>query len=426
MNLDFRYTDVTPDGLRVWCNSPESYGPENPEPPVVVFGDDAPITLPAYGLQLRVSPLGDRCVVKGHSGPIKDLAVVVNRSGVTETLGLIYGDTAAGFAPDGRLVYVSSATHYFVEGEGPRAIPQGLQGTSQGFLDVADDATPLWTDTNRFGSVNGRTLVKPHSSDEWMVGQAGDGTDRLFLWGGGDVLAYTVYTPFGPRVSNNGTVAVSLPGRFLTPEDFIPLASASPEQPGEPGKPESPSPLPTPIPSPGGPVPDMPDPPSFLHLVEAEWAAGRPDGTYASGQAFCRRLARRIIAETGDQTYGVNGKRGNPDDQSSDIIAKRFGSDPRHCRIADVIRAATGPWGDHGEYPEPRWDIPGAHPEPAWGWISVEEAGDVLWLAVQAEAPTPTPVPVPTPPTPLPPADREEAILQAILRLESRFNKVYR
>ena len=108
---------------------------------------------------------------------------------------------------------------------------------------------------------------------------------------------------------------------------------------------------------------------------------------------FIRMLAARLYAI--DHRFGLNGKRGDPNDISDDAInyiGEGPGTDPRTgspVTVFDVIRGAGG------TNPQPSWDRidlpgPGAWVKPAQG--------------------TSDPAPAPVPPMPTRPPGREEAL----------------
>jgi hypothetical protein len=104
---------------------------------------------------------------------------------------------------------------------------------------------------------------------------------------------------------------------------------------------------------------------------------------------FIRLLAKRLHAI--DERFGLNGKRGNPNDISDDAI-NCIGEGPGHDPITgspvtvfDVIRAAGGP------NPQPSWD-------------RIDQPGPGAWVDPDA-----APVP-PTPPISTQPPSLDEAL----------------
>jgi hypothetical protein len=125
----------------------------------------------------------------------------------------------------------------------------------------------------------------------------------------------------------------------------------------------------------------------------------------ASTEEFIRLLARDLHAI--DPRCGLNGKRGNPNDISDDVIAIRGeGSavdvvNGGPMEIIDVIVGAGGP-----------------NPQPGWA-VAPGGAGDRgAWVKPEASAPTPQPQPSPQPvPVPtIPPEylERLDLILSGI------------
>lgn len=114
-----------------------------------------------------------------------------------------------------------------------------------------------------------------------------------------------------------------------------------------------------------------------------EWRAAHRDGP--NTEAFIRLLARDLHAI--DPRCGLNGKRGNPNDISDDVIAIRGeGSavdvvNGGPMEIIDVIVGAGGP------NPQPAWNVAPGGAGDRGTWVKPE--------GVPTPVPTPTPVPVP-------------------------------
>lgn len=114
----------------------------------------------------------------------------------------------------------------------------------------------------------------------------------------------------------------------------------------------------------------------------AEWQAAHRGGPQT--EAFIRRLA--WVLHQRDPRFGLNGKRGNYDDISDDVvnyIGEGPGHDPRTGQpvtVIDVIVAAGGP-----------------NPQPAWN--SINQPGPGGWVQ---PSPVGGDVPTPQPPTPQP------------------------
>ncbi len=150
------------------------------------FGPDPTITLPEGGLFVRaVSGLSTAfAVVKGQD---TGDCYVANRSGtVTASQGPTYGNYCVALMILGAqvlVVWVSSTTTYssrlFNAALVPagaatvHAIPAQFVGTSQGFLDLNADGTPIWTDSRRTTTVKGLPLVYPVTRAGYWIGQGG-------------------------------------------------------------------------------------------------------------------------------------------------------------------------------------------------------------------------------------------------------------
>lgn len=142
--------------------------------------------------------------------------------------------------------------------------------------------------------------------------------------------------------------------------------------------------------------------PNCQHIVEQlardfpqEWrSAHNPSGGGPETEAFIRRLAY-VLHTTVDARFGLNGKRGNYNDISDDVvnwIGEGPGNDPKtgqRVTVIDVIGGAGGP------NPQPMWmpfsDLPGPG-----GWVKPEPVGG----SSSGGGGTPLPAPPSTPPAP--------------------------
>lgn len=113
-----------------------------------------------------------------------------------------------------------------------------------------------------------------------------------------------------------------------------------------------------------------------------EWRAAHTGGP--DTEAFIRRLAYELHT-TVDKRFGLNGKRGNPNDISDDALNFRGegpGNDPTNgnspITVIDVIAAAGSPDA------RPSWQVFDTLPGPG-AWVKPQPVGSA------------TPVPVPTP-----------------------------
>jgi hypothetical protein len=106
-----------------------------------------------------------------------------------------------------------------------------------------------------------------------------------------------------------------------------------------------------------------------------EWRkAHNPSGGGPETEAFIRRLAW-VLHSTVDARFGLNGKRGNPNDLSDDAInwiGDGPGHDPltgRPVTVIDVIGGAGGP------NPTPQWTVFDTLPGPG-AWVKPEPVGE--------------------------------------------------
>ena len=110
-----------------------------------------------------------------------------------------------------------------------------------------------------------------------------------------------------------------------------------------------------------------------------------------------------------DARWGLNGKRGNPNDLSLDVVTFRIGPTDRHVQAFDICGACGG-----------------GSPQVVWNditnWQTIGQAGTAVWVrpagVVDPEPQPPTPSPQPAPqPAPAPPVDLSPlmAKLDAIL-----------
>lgn len=86
-----------------------------------------------------------------------------------------------------------------------------------------------------------------------------------------------------------------------------------------------------------------------------------------------------------DARWGLNGKRGNPNDISMDVVTWRIGPTDRHVQAFDICGACGG-----------------GNPSVVWSditnWATLGQPGTAIWLQPgPVSGPTPTPTPTPTP-----------------------------
>lgn len=122
--------------------------------------------------------------------------------------------------------------------------------------------------------------------------------------------------------------------------------------------------------------------PNCVHIVAdlaqrypQEWKkAHNPSGGGPETEAFIRRLAY-VLHTTVDKRFGLNGKRGNPNDLSDDALNWRGegpGNDPTNgnqpVTVIDVINGAGGP------NPQPAWQVFDQLPGPG-AWVQPQPVG---------------------------------------------------
>lgn len=127
--------------------------------------------------------------------------------------------------------------------------------------------------------------------------------------------------------------------------------------------------------------------PNGRHVVERlaaqypqEWKrAHNPSGGGPETEAFIRRLAW-VLHSTVDQRFGLNGKRGNPNDISDDAICFAGESllgdvDPTRGNAPVTVLDVIG--GAGGLNPTPQWGAVGpATPQPYAAWVQPQPVGD--------------------------------------------------
>jgi hypothetical protein len=129
--------------------------------------------------------------------------------------------------------------------------------------------------------------------------------------------------------------------------------------------------------------------PNLKHIVEQarqlypqDWKDAHTGN--ANTEGFIRKCAPMLAAE--DARFGLNGKRGNPNDISDDAVNVR-GEGPGHnndgtpCTVIDIIGGAGGP------NPQPQWGVQTGAVESTGEWVDSGEA--------------PTPPEPPSPPAPI-------------------------
>lgn len=139
--------------------------------------------------------------------------------------------------------------------------------------------------------------------------------------------------------------------------------------------------------------------PNMLAVVEAlaaehvvEFRQAHRDGLpLAQKIAFCERVVRKLN-ELGYPNFGLNGKRGDPNNPSLDAISYMKGSNPADVEVIDII-ASAGTVDDAGNITDP-----GQRP-PSPAWQDVSHAGPGHFIPVTGgSAPGPTPLPTPNAP----------------------------
>lgn len=139
--------------------------------------------------------------------------------------------------------------------------------------------------------------------------------------------------------------------------------------------------------------------------------AERP-GLIRNAHAFTAAVACELRAT--DAKWGRNGKRGNANDLSDDVVAWRNPAVPWGCSIVDIIGGAGGP------NPSPAW-IDQTHATADGGTVGAWVAPDCAAVPDPGPGPDPAP-PVVTPPT-TPPYD-DTAIKGALLSLHGKVDAV--
>ncbi len=145
----------------------------------------------------------------------------------------------------------------------------------------------------------------------------------------------------------------------------------------------------------------------------AEWRkAHNPSGGGPETEAFIRRVAYELHTKV-DARFGLNGKRGNYDDISDDVV-NWFGEGPGHdpatgspITVIDVIGGAGGP------NPVATWqiiDLPGPG-----GWVKPEPVGG------SGSGGDGYPLPVPPPP---PPVLDLTPIINALTEIRARLSVI--
>lgn len=155
-----------------------------------------------------------------------------------------------------------------------------------------------------------------------------------------------------------------------------------------------------------------------------EWRkAHNPSGGGPETEAFIRRVAW-VLYSTVSPRFGLNGKRGNYNDISDDVVnwlGEGPGTDPatgQPVTVIDVIAGAGGP------DPKVYWGLIDA-PGPG-GWVKPEPVGD----SSSGGGGTPLPAPPSTPPAPDYTAKldaltkRLDALLEAVSRAEAALVRV--
>lgn len=152
----------------------------------------------------------------------------------------------------------------------------------------------------------------------------------------------------------------------------------------------------------------------------AEWRkAHNPSGGGPETEAFIRRVAW-VLHSTVDQRFGLNGKRGNYNDISDDVVnwfGEGPGTDPKTgspVTVIDVILGAGGP------DPRVQWGIIDS-PGPG-GWVKPEPVGG----SSSGGGGTPLPAPPSTPPAPdlTPVLKRLDALLEATAALKAKIDAI--
>lgn len=99
-------------------------------------------------------------------------------------------------------------------------------------------------------------------------------------------------------------------------------------------------------------------------------------------------VAQALHAE--DARWGLNGKRGNPDDISLDVVVFRIGPTDRHVQAFDICGACGGTDSNGNPTAHPVWnDIT--------NWATIGQPGTAVYVKPPSGPPPVEPPPVPTP-----------------------------
>jgi hypothetical protein len=384
------YLAIADDGTIVRGNGVESGGDA-----FVRFGHDVPIGVPAHVRNPVVRRDAKALAFKGQNGT----CYLVSRSGHVEPQGPVYGDEAVAFTPDGRLVFITSQTHYIFGGV-PMPLPAHRVGTSQGIIDVRDDGSIIWTDDQfstprdlrTFGGVE---FVKYRTIGPWTFGLSQVGCARF--------NAVTLQLSVAPQANRTSwmlrgavvndvlMVVSSQPGLVLGPDDWTPYV---------------PAPVPAPVPVPVPPValvpaPEVPVPeptPDFVLAMRARVLATPPPAPHQA-----RAWIVDIIRAVGDPRWGVHQNPGLPDGTGAqDILALNIPAHGKPHQIFDVVADEDGASGS---------------PRVVWQDVTttMREGGRFVPVLTSQPVPQPTPaVPPPTPPTPGQPSVDITAVLEKL------------
>ena len=151
-----------------------------------------------------------------------------------------------------------------------------------------------------------------------------------------------------------------------------------------------------------------------------EWRkAHNPSGGGPETEAFIRRVAW-VLYSTVSPRFGLNGKRGNYNDISDDVVnwlGEGPGTDPatgQPVTVIDVIAGAGGP------DPKVYWGLIDS-PGPG-GWVKPEPVGD----SSSGGGGTPLPAPPSTPPAPdlTPVLARLDALISATSALKAKIDAI--
>lgn len=119
--------------------------------------------------------------------------------------------------------------------------------------------------------------------------------------------------------------------------------------------------------------------PNMLHVLEQVTAADPERFRHAHRDGDPRRYewieACAAACYAVDQRFGLNGKRGNPDDISMDVIVFRIGPTDRHVQAFDVCGSCGGD-GAHAKWDDiTDWKTKAEGGNPGWG-----EPGTAIWV----------------------------------------------